>query len=279
MALTKQPGGKRRLLYEASPDLASEDWEPALPCLPCCEQEARSAYQIGQFRVVACPECGTARVDPRLREPVRLERIYNQSDYFTPEPSHPSPLNQFRKAVYRSVVSLYQHPDAQHRRVDFLTRFAPSDQPIRYLEIGCGPGRLLRVLQKRCPRWEFTGIEPSDFAAEECRRAGWRVLTGTVEQVDLAGERFDAICAWNVIEHVDSPPTFMTWIAAHLQPGGHVFLHTPQLRRPDAAVLGRLLVRVQAGVPPLLLHLPGPDPAGRVRRSAALSPGRDPPPP
>jgi 2-polyprenyl-3-methyl-5-hydroxy-6-metoxy-1,4-benzoquinol methylase len=164
-------------------------------------------------------------VDPRLSAPVRLEHVYNRPEYFAPLPH--SFFHPLRKAIWRRLVSFYQHPDAQHRRADFVRRFTPGEKPARFLEIGCGPGRLLRVLAELCPAWTLCGIEPSEFAAQECRDAGLRVLTGTVEQIGLPGERFHAICAWNVIEHVDDPKAFLEWVVAHLEPGGHLFLHTP----------------------------------------------------
>jgi 2-polyprenyl-3-methyl-5-hydroxy-6-metoxy-1,4-benzoquinol methylase len=203
------------------------DWEPAPPCLPCCAAATRPAYRLGQFRIVECRRCGTARVDPRLRAPVRLERIYNQAGYFTRPSARPSPSQPLRHAIWRRLVSLYQHPDAQHRRADFVQRFLSPETPARFLEIGCGTGKLLRVLAARTPAWSLTGIDPSVFAAQTCRDAGFRVLTGTVEEVDLAGERFSGVCAWNVIEHVDDPGRFLAWIAARLDPGGRLFLHTP----------------------------------------------------
>jgi 2-polyprenyl-3-methyl-5-hydroxy-6-metoxy-1,4-benzoquinol methylase len=181
---------------------------------------------MGQFRIVACGRCGTARVDPRLRAPVRLEKIYSQAEYFSRPTARPSPSQPLRHAIWRRLVALYQHPDAQHRRADFIQRFLCPVTPARFLEIGCGTGKLLRVLAARTPGWSLTGIDPSEFAAQTCRDAGLRVLTGTVEEVDLE-ERFDGVCAWNVIEHVDDPRAFLAWIAARLEPGGRLFLHTP----------------------------------------------------
>jgi 2-polyprenyl-3-methyl-5-hydroxy-6-metoxy-1,4-benzoquinol methylase len=227
MRLSSRLSGKRDLLYEATPTLAPGDWEPAPPCLPCCETESRRAYRVGVFEIVACRRCGTARVDPRLRAEVRLERIYNRAEYFDAAPRSPSLGKRLRKAVWRRLVAAYQHPDAQQRRAQLIRRFAPTAGPVRFLEIGCGTGRLLSVLADLCPEWSLAGIEPSEFASQSCRDAGFRVLTGTVEQVCLPGEQFEAVCAWNVIEHVDDPRRFLEWIVAHLAPGGHVFLHTP----------------------------------------------------
>jgi 2-polyprenyl-3-methyl-5-hydroxy-6-metoxy-1,4-benzoquinol methylase len=219
--------GKRDLLYEDTRSLAPSDWEPAPPCLPCCETESRPAYRLGAFEITECRRCGTAVVNPRLRAPVRLERIYNRAEYFAEAPPRRSWSRQVRKAIWRRLVSTYQHPDAQHRRAQLIHRFAPSSGKVRFLEIGCGTGRLLRVLADLYPDWELAGIEPSEFASQECRDAGFRVLTGTVNELSLPGERFGAVCAWNVIEHVDDPRQFLEWIVAHLEPGGHVFLHTP----------------------------------------------------
>lgn len=203
------------------------DWEPAPPCLPCCETGSRPAHQIDAFRIVACRKCGTARVDPRLTAAARLERVYNRPGYFTRPVGSGACFQPLRHALWRRLVSLYQHPDAQERRAAFLARFLPADRPIRFLEIGCGTGKLLRVLQRKHPRWRLTGVDPSEVAARECRESGLRVLTGTVEEVALNDERFDAVCAWNVIEHVDDPLAFLQWIHRHLEPGGRLFLHTP----------------------------------------------------
>jgi 2-polyprenyl-3-methyl-5-hydroxy-6-metoxy-1,4-benzoquinol methylase len=158
---------------------------------------------------------------------VRLERIYNKAEYFTPTPPRRPLLQRLRKAIYLRAVSLWQHPDAQHRRAHLIQRFAPPEGPVRFLEIGCGTGRLLDVLRSLHPGWNLTGVEPSGFAAQECREAGFRVLTGTVEEVDLSGERFHLICAWNVLEHVDDPQQFLEWTVTHLETGGHLLLHTP----------------------------------------------------
>jgi 2-polyprenyl-3-methyl-5-hydroxy-6-metoxy-1,4-benzoquinol methylase len=227
MKPTLNPTGKRSLLYEAAQPLAPGDWEPAPPCLPCCETESRPAYRLGAFEIVACQRCGTARVDPRLRAAVRLERIYNRAEYFSAAPRRVSRGRRLRRATWRRLIAAFHDPDAQQRRAQFIRRLAPASGRVRFLEIGCATGHLLRVLADACPEWEVVGIEPSEFASQACRDAGFRVLTGTVEEVQLPDEQFDAICAWNVIEHVDDPRRFLEWIVAHLAPGGHVFLHTP----------------------------------------------------
>ena len=211
----------------STPDLRLDDLEASPPCLPCC-RNSHLAYRLGAFQLWECPECGTGRIDPRLRAPVRLERIYNHAQYFRVGLSGKlSVAKRLHKALYRTIVSTYQHADAQVRRREFLTRFVPQGEAVRYLEIGCGTGRLLEVLRRDCPCWDLTGIEPSEVAARHCREQGFRVLTGTVEEAALGDARFDAVCAWNVIEHVDDPRAFLEWIAARLAPGGRLFLHTP----------------------------------------------------
>jgi hypothetical protein len=50
---------------------------------------------------------------------------------------------------------------------------------------------------------------------------------------DRAGElaaRYDAIILFDVIEHIEDPPSFMTSALYHLKPGGYVFINVPALQ-------------------------------------------------
>src|SRR5262249_3260556 len=43
----------------------------------------------------------------------------------------------------------------------------------------------------------------------------------------FAGETFDVICAWDVLEHIHDVTSFMATLHKRLNPGGCVFLSTP----------------------------------------------------
>jgi SAM-dependent methyltransferase len=82
------------------------------------------------------------------------------------------------------------------------------------------------------------GVEPSRALSEAARAQGLQVVTGTLEQLS-AGERFDWVCAVDVLEHVLDPAQLLRSMDRFLAPGGRVLLVTPDLGSAVARLLGR----------------------------------------
>lgn len=94
------------------------------------------------------------------------------------------------------------------------------------LEIGCGDGIFLDACASR--GIVVTGLELSPAAASAARGRGHEVMVGTVEE--LAGgyaEVFDAVCAFQVLEHLAEPGLFLRQVMQMLKPGGHLILAVP----------------------------------------------------
>ncbi|MHC4879831.1 MAG: class I SAM-dependent methyltransferase [Planctomycetota bacterium] len=106
----------------------------------------------------------------------------------------------------------------------------------RAVELGCATGRFLEKL--RDAGWQACGIELATAAADEARRRGFEIHTGTLEDAEFAEESFDAACAWMVIEHVPDPRGTLTEIARVLRPDGWLAFSVP-----NAACWERLLFR------------------------------------
>ncbi len=112
-------------------------------------------------------------------------------------------------------------------RYDALQRIWPADAA-RVLEVGCGQGALGARL---AARYDYLGLEPDPVsaavAAERLRRLGH----GEIRQAEVStlgpAERFDVVCAFEVIEHLaDDRAALAQWIR-HLRPGGTLLLSTP----------------------------------------------------
>jgi SAM-dependent methyltransferase len=162
------------------------------------------------------------------------------------------------------------------------------------LEVGCGQGGFAARLAQR---YSYTGVEPDGVsaarAAERLAAAGGR---GTVHHGDLSvldpADRFDLVCAFEVIEHIaDDGQALREW-ADRLRPGGWLLLSTPayqhrfgpademvgHFRRYDPPVMAQLLARtglrevelVQFGAPLGYLLEAGRNAVGR-RRQGQLS--------
>jgi SAM-dependent methyltransferase len=95
----------------------------------------------------------------------------------------------------------------------------------RVLEIGCGAGAFIRRLQRLGCTVE--GVELNEDALATARDAGLPVRRLTLDELFQAGCRYDAICAFQVLEHVPDPKTFLEDMIQLLNDGGRLILSVP----------------------------------------------------
>jgi 2-polyprenyl-3-methyl-5-hydroxy-6-metoxy-1,4-benzoquinol methylase len=97
----------------------------------------------------------------------------------------------------------------------------------RVLEVGCGQGEFLQRLQsKGCPYVE--GVELNAAAAQSAREKGFVAHSQPLEDFSVGhAGRFDAVCAFQVLEHIADPISFLEAAISLLQPGGLLLLSVP----------------------------------------------------
>ncbi|MBI4355017.1 MAG: class I SAM-dependent methyltransferase [Candidatus Omnitrophica bacterium] len=88
------------------------------------------------------------------------------------------------------------------------------------LDVGCGRGDLLKYLRSRDRRLTLVGIDVTANTAPGITFVQGDFLAQRLEQ------EFDVICGLAVLEHVEQPDRFLEHAAAHLRPGGLLFLMT-----------------------------------------------------
>ena len=94
------------------------------------------------------------------------------------------------------------------------------------LEIGCGRGEFLEHAGKA--GIPCRGIELNEAAVEKAVEAGLKVEARDV--MELAGEmagRFDAVSAFQVLEHIAEPLDFLKACVELVRPGGRLLFSTP----------------------------------------------------
>jgi 2-polyprenyl-6-hydroxyphenyl methylase/3-demethylubiquinone-9 3-methyltransferase len=112
------------------------------------------------------------------------------------------------------------------------------------LDVGCGGGLLSEPLTRLGAA--VTGIEPAAesiaVARAHAEEAGLAIdyRVATASELAAAGQRFDAVIASEVIEHVPEPEEFVATRAALARPGGLVMISTQNrtLRALALAVVG-----------------------------------------
>ncbi|GAA1710525.1 hypothetical protein GCM10009809_03580 [Isoptericola hypogeus] len=100
----------------------------------------------------------------------------------------------------------------------------------RVLEVGCGQGAVAVRLAQRAA--SYTGVELDEASATVARDrvtdagTGGVVLHGSLDALE-DDERFDLVCAFEVIEHIEDDGAALAEWAGRLAPGGTLLVSTP----------------------------------------------------
>ncbi len=130
--------------------------------------------------------------------------------------------------IWRQMSDFIRYnPGARHRRrhVFDLVERCRFDS---LLDVGCGNGELLRLIEDRWPGRRLAGADLSSSVVEQNRRALPRMqfFTKDIEREALP-EGFDLVVCSEVIEHLDDPAAALERLAAAAVPGGHVIVTCP----------------------------------------------------
>lgn len=172
-------------------------------CRVCGAAVERILLTKDGFDVYACGSCGLAFTYP---QPECLSEQYDDS-YF----------ELYRK---RRQFRL-RRSDARLSRIEVIKK------PGRLLDIGCSLGYFVEAALRR--GWDAAGVEISLYASQEARGMGLDVRTGELQDAGFAGESFDCVTMWDVLEHVTDPVEHMLEVRRVLAPDGLVVIGTPDL--------------------------------------------------
>jgi SAM-dependent methyltransferase len=173
-----------------------------------------------RFDLVQCDSCTLARTDPQPTGE-ELSRYY-PTGYHASTKRYRFGLDSTLALVLRSRV----------RRIERLT-----GGPGRVLDVGCGPGGLLKLMARR--GWETRGTERSESAALQARTEhGLDVRAEELEAIVAEGATFDAVVLWHVAEHLPDPAKTFGEIARLLRPGGVLMVGVPNFGSPESRIGG-----------------------------------------
>ncbi len=105
-------------------------------------------------------------------------------------------------------------------RLDLIRRIKPAG---KLLEVGCARGDFLRVARDS---FDAYGVEPNPELADSAAQVA-PVYRDIIERTAWNG--FDVVASFHVIEHVDSPRSFIAASAERLKVGGLLAIETPNI--------------------------------------------------
>lgn len=173
--------------------------------------------RAGAERIVRCQECGLGYRPSRPGDR-ELGTLYRELDDETYESE--------RRGRWRTA--------RRHLRiVESHTRSG------RLLDVGCSSGMFLEIAT--AAGWQVAGIEPSAAMAGRARtRLGKdiSIFEGMLHEWPHTDPGYDALTAWDVVEHSPDPLGFVQRCHDAVRPGGWVFLNVPDIESIQARLFG-----------------------------------------
>lgn len=169
-------------------------------------------------RLVTCQQCGSVQKVTDSTWQDEVARIYSRyAIYYQSGGLEQAVFDQSSGSAAPRSVRLLEHLTA-------TGRLAATG---RLLDIGCGNGALLRAAARFLPHWTSVGTELDDRS-----RAAVEAIPGVerlhVGQPSEAPGTFDMITMVHVLEHLDSPITFLERLRERLTDDGLLVIEVPE---------------------------------------------------
>ncbi len=206
---------------------------------PLCRGSSGHAYDArdflhaipGIFPYHRCTQCGAEFQQPMPSAGQIAD--YYPSDYVAYAPqARIKRLHALRRAILHQGLG-YRHiqvPCGLRAVVRMWGRAGYCAIPDyvaggRLLDVGCGNGKFLLSMQAL--GWHCRGVDFSADAVRVCRAAGLDVVQGEIASAGFIAGSFDVITARHLIEHVADPLASLHELARLLNPGGRLYIETP----------------------------------------------------
>lgn len=171
------------------------------------------------LKVVECTRCGLAYLNPRPNQSV-VSRLYSKNYFKKEEGAGPARIGY---ADYFEI----SNRRTSFPELDFLELFQPLVGK-SVLEVGCATGAVLVEAKRRGAI--VTGLELSEYAAEEARKKKIPVIVGNfTSKIDILGT-YDIAMAFEVVEHVQKPIEFIKQMTELIKPSGYLIISTANYR-------------------------------------------------
>lgn len=206
------------------------------------ENDLNKSQQAATNKAVLCRVCGSSNLELHIFVAGEaLDRCENCGFVQVRDEPDERTLHNIYSAAYFAHAK-YRDQRALEleykRRLDLMARFVPHGGKV--LDAGCSIGDFIYSAK---PKYHMYGIDISEAAIDQALaknpELGDRLVAGRLENSGYAYERFDAICLWDVIEHLWNPTAVVDDLLSRLKPKGYLLISTPAIDAPIAKIMGK----------------------------------------
>ncbi len=190
-------------------------------CPVCGSGTASGTENLGCAGILECRECRTARADPVLKKEYR-RLLYSGGN----SPSGPETvsLKEAAEGLLAGVCEILQKRGMEPSK-SFL------------FDMGFGWGTFLEEAEEK-----FRKVSGCELSTDQFLYLGKRI-NADIHNLDFSEipetRKFDCITAWDFIEHISNPVSFIKKCGRLLKEGGAVFLSTPNYDSIYRRIFGR----------------------------------------
>ena len=202
----------------------------------------------GEWDVRKCraDACGLLWIDPL---PVEEDILLAYRNYYTHDFAPPNKRLSLKRRLsalldtgylslkygYGDHISLWTKLAGAYRLLqplrkaglDFGVSYLRAQKGGRLLEVGCGAGDTLKILQDF--GWSAEGVDFDPQVVAAAREKGLQVRQGTLTEQNYPDEHFDAIAMSHLLEHVHDPLALLGKCRRLLKRGGCLVAVTPNV--------------------------------------------------
>jgi len=194
-------------------------------CLACDSCDLTIEFEKLGFIYTSCRRCDTLFVNPR--PPFEsLKKFYSTSS------STSFWVNEFFKPVAEIRREKIFRP-----RAEYIAEMLSVNKGLVIGDIGAGFGLFLKELKKILPDNNYIAIEPSVEMADICHGKGLEIKCKYLEEMGSAECKFDFLSAFELLEHLFDPISFLNKAYSLLNTGGYLFLTTLNGKGFDISLL------------------------------------------
>jgi 2-polyprenyl-3-methyl-5-hydroxy-6-metoxy-1,4-benzoquinol methylase len=186
-------------------------------CPVCSGSDALNKFSWGEYPVIHCNQCGLDYCSQMVEKesggnssPVHMEGIKMMAKAFSKTNALAMKYAVKRLAIYESILN---------RKCQNV------------LEVGCGPGVFYHPFKKNNINWN--GIDINPYWKSFGEKNGIPISDKPLNQLT---NKYDVVLAYQVLEHVENPISFMTSMVSKLKPGGVIHLELPNQNSLNARI-------------------------------------------